>query len=207
MLAGETETCMVEKNFEKLGPSLIPNEITSGKFKATLYGFENGERYFALEFGKLSEERPLVRLASACLLAHVFSSQRCDCVFQLREAMGFLHERGGLLVYGVDDHANGAGLEASMKTYALADNGMDPYTALQHLGFEADQREYAATAAILRDYRIEKVRLVTNNPRKLRELVKHGIDCERVALKQSPMNEHNRLSLQGKKKLGHLVEL
>ncbi|MEC8023739.1 MAG: GTP cyclohydrolase II [Myxococcota bacterium] len=151
---------------------------------------------------------PLVRVHSQCLTGDSFHSHRCDCGFQLDEALQRISEEGcGALLY-LRQEGRGIGLVAKLRAYALQERGRDTVEANLELGFDADVREYGIAAQILKEAGYSRLRLMTNNPRKINALRDYGIDVvERVAI-QTPPIEGNARYLQAKKdKLGHLLEL
>ncbi len=182
---------------------------TYGEF--TIVGYRDrttGEEHAALVMGDLSGEEPvLVRMHSECLTGDALHSLRCDCGFQRDLAMKKIAEEGrGVLVY-LRQEGRGIGLVNKIKAYHLQDTGLDTVEANLALGFPPDLRDYGVGAQILYDLGIRKVRLLTNNPRKIRALSGYGIEIvERVPLRAGD-NEHNRDYLRTKKeKLGHWME-
>jgi 3,4-dihydroxy 2-butanone 4-phosphate synthase/GTP cyclohydrolase II len=152
------------------------------------------------------EEPVLVRVHSQCLTGDVFGSLRCDCGEQLAQAMRTIQQAGrGVLLY-ISQEGRGIGLAHKMQAYALQDQGMDTVEANQHLGFRADEREFGTGAQILHDLGVRRLRLLTNNPKKLSALHGYGLEVvEQVPLQVDP-NPHNQRYLQVKRdKLGHLL--
>ncbi|HMQ21601.1 MAG TPA: 3,4-dihydroxy-2-butanone-4-phosphate synthase [Planctomycetota bacterium] len=152
------------------------------------------------------EEPVLVRVHSECMTGDVLGSQRCDCGPQLREAMRLIQEqRRGVLLY-IRQEGRGIGLEHKLRAYALQEQGMDTVEANHALGFSADQREYGTGAQILHDLGVRKMRLLTNNPRKLVGVEGYGLEVvEQVPLRIVP-GPHNVAYLEAKRtKLGHLL--
>ncbi len=195
---------MITENSRANFPSLY------GSF--TIHGFrheETGEAYVVLSRG-LEEHAgtvPLVRIHSQCLTGDTLGSLRCDCGQQLQRAMKLIHESGyGFLVYHPQE-GRGIGILNKLAAYTLQDQGKDTVEANRLLGFEADQREYSACAEILHHFRIDRVRLLSNNPAKVEALESAGIRvAERVSLVIEPC-ETSRYYLQTKKdKLGHLLD-
>ncbi len=187
-----------------------------GEFK--LYAYEStntdGENveadktHIALTKGDVAEETPiLVRVHSQCLTGDVFGSLRCDCGEQLESALQMIEKEGkGVLVY-MRQEGRGMGLKGKLRAYQLQDSdGLDTVEANEHLGFPADLRDYGIGAQILADLGVRKMRLMTNNPQKVRGLDGHGLEIvERVPLQTEP-NPFNRRYLQTKRsKLGHLL--
>jgi GTP cyclohydrolase II len=167
----------------------------------------NGAReHLALIVGSPEPPGPvLVRLHSECLTGDLLGSLKCDCGDQLRGAIAAIGKaRHGILLY-LAQEGRGIGLINKLKAYELQDQGFDTIEANQRLGFEADEREFAAAAEMLKYLGFSSVRLLTNNPDKVAALSRHGIDVvERVA-HSFPTNPHNEAYLATKKaKAGHL---
>jgi 3,4-dihydroxy 2-butanone 4-phosphate synthase/GTP cyclohydrolase II len=142
---------------------------------------------------------------SKCLTGDVFESQRCDCGWQLRNAMRIIAEEGaGVIVY-LDQEGRGIGLLNKLKAYELQDNGHDTVEANERLGFAPDLRDYGIGAQILMDLGLASIRVLTNNPHKLVGLDGYGLKIvERVPIVAAP-TENNRDYLEVKReKLGHL---
>jgi 3,4-dihydroxy 2-butanone 4-phosphate synthase / GTP cyclohydrolase II len=150
------------------------------------------------------EEPALVRVHSECLTGDVFGSQRCECGQQLNGAMEMIAKAGrGALVY-LRQEGRGIGLENKLHAYRLQDAGLDTAEANQVLGFRVDQRDYGIGAQILRDIGLQRIRILTNNPKKVSRLEVYGLQIvEQLPLEMEP-TEHNRRYLETKKyKLGH----
>lgn len=179
-----------------------------GIFSAIVYRNPvDGQQHMALVKGELrGEEPPLVRVHSQCLTGDVFGSERCDCGDQLRLALVKIGEAGRGAVIYLHQEGRGIGLGNKIKAYALQDRGLDTVEANLELGFQDDSRDYALAAQILRDLGAYRVRLMTNNPRKIAGLVEYGIQvAERIPL-EAPPHPRNLAYLKTKKeKLGHLL--
>ncbi len=176
----------------------------------TVIGYENnlnGEHHLALVKGDVSNGEPvLVRVHSECLTGDAFGSLRCDCGEQCTAAMKQIEKEGrGVLVY-MRQEGRGIGLMNKLKAYSLQDNGMDTVEANLALGFPSDMRDYGIGAQILADLGIKKIKLMTNNPKKLSGLTGYGMEIvERVPIQMS-CNKHNIYYLKTKqRRLGHML--
>jgi 3,4-dihydroxy 2-butanone 4-phosphate synthase/GTP cyclohydrolase II len=179
-----------------------------GDFRLFLYRSDiDNNHHLALVKGPIDSEKPaLVRVHSECLTGDVFGSRRCDCGSQLHTALQQIADSGhGVLVY-MRQEGRGIGLAAKMHAYKLQEEGMDTVQANEHLGYPPDLRDYGTGAQILADLGIRKIRLLTNNPRKVVGLEGYGMKIiERVPIR-SEANLHNARYLSTKKKkLGHLL--
>ena len=189
---------------------LITNLQTMyGEFALHVYeSILDGEDHLALVKGDVSHGRPvLVRVHSQCLTGDVFGSLRCDCGEQLENAMMMIENAGeGVLVY-MRQEGRGIGLMNKLRAYQLQDEeGLDTVEANEKLGFPADLRDYGIGAQILVDLGVKKMRLITNNPKKVTSLSGYGLEVvEQVPIETRP-NEFNRRYLETKRmKLGHLL--
>ncbi len=181
-----------------------------GEFNAIAYENEiDRSSHVALVKGRWGEGEPvLVRVHSKCLTGDVFGSERCDCGPQLHAALRQIESVGrGVLLY-LDQEGRGIGLANKLKAYTLQDEGLDTADANVKLGFKPDLRDYGIGAQILRDLGVSKMRLLTNNPRKIVGLEGYGLEVtERVAI-EVPPTARNRAYLAAKRdKLGHLLTL
>jgi len=158
--------------------------------------------------GSWSDESILVRVHSECLTGDVFGSLRCDCGRQLEKAMQIIaHEKKGVILY-MNQEGRGIGLVEKMRAYNLQDQGMDTVEANEALGHKADLRDYGIGAQILVDLGIKKIKLLTNNPRKIVGLEGYGLEVsERVALEIKPTEQNYKYLKTKKEKLGHQLEL
>jgi 3,4-dihydroxy 2-butanone 4-phosphate synthase/GTP cyclohydrolase II len=174
-------------------------------------GFQNlfsDDDYIALVMGHWEEDEPvLVRVHSQCLTGDVFHSLRCDCGQQLHAAMAIVAQAGQGVILYLPQEGRGIGLINKIKAYALQDEGADTVEANHRLGFREDLRDYGIGAQILHDLGVRKMRLITNNPRKIVGLVGHELEVvDRVPL-QMPYSDENKAYLLTKmKKLGHLLK-
>ena len=190
----------------KVAETSLPTPL--GTFR--LFGFQSEpktENVLALVMGKPNpDEAALVRIHSQCLTGDVFGSERCDCGDQLHFALSMIAESGsGLLVYQLQE-GRGIGLMNKLLAYELQDSGHDTVEANEHLGFEADHRNYDLCAGVLRHFGITRVRLMTNNPQKFDALEAAGIHVvERVPIEIPPSDGTKEYLKTKKAKLGHLL--
>jgi len=175
-----------------------------------IYGFRDpgsGEEAVALVAGNPAPDKPvLVRIHSQCLTGDVFGSDRCDCGDQLHAALRVIAESGlGILVYQQQE-GRGIGLTNKIRAYELQDQGLDTVAANEELGFQADMREYHMPAEILKYLGALRVRLLSNNPDKVRGLEQEGIKVEERLPLEIPPRSSTKDYLKIKKlKLGHLL--
>ncbi len=190
----------------KIAETSLPTPL--GTFR--LFGFQSEpktENVLALVMGKPNpDEAALVRIHSQCLTGDVFGSERCDCGDQLHFALTTIAESGsGLLIYQLQE-GRGIGLMNKLLAYELQDSGHDTVEANEHLGFEADHRNYDLCAGVLRHFGITRVRLMTNNPQKFDALEAAGIHVvERVPIEIPPSDGTKEYLKTKKAKLGHLL--
>jgi GTP cyclohydrolase II len=176
----------------------------------TIYGFKGHgprEEAVALVRGKLNgRTAPLVRVHSQCLTGDVLTSLRCDCRAQLELSLKKIGQAGsGVLLY-LPQEGRGIGLMNKLRAYELQDRGMDTVEANETLGFAADARDYDFSAQILKKLGATKIRLLSNNPEKVRQLEKSGIRVTQRIPCQPRVSKISRAYLQTKKsKMGHLL--
>ena len=181
-----------------------------GEFKVVAYTNEvDDHEHVALVKGDIEPDEPiLVRVHSECLTGDVFGSLRCDCGGQLHSAMAQVDRAGKGVILYMHQEGRGIGLVNKLKAYALQDEGLDTVEANHKLGFKADLRDYGIGAQILRDLGITKMKLMTNNPKKIIGLEGYGLEVvDRVSIECSPVPE-NLGYLQCKRdKMGHMLDL
>ncbi len=184
----------------------IPTEY--GEFKIIVYESDiDPQHHVAFIKGEISsEEGVLVRVHSECLTSDVFGSLRCDCGPQIKQAMKIIEDEGAGVILYMRQEGRGIGLVNKIKAYALQDDGFDTVEANEKLGFKPDLRDYGIGAQILSDLGVRKMRLLTNNPKKIKGLEGFGLQIvERVPI-EIPPNVRNSEYLKVKKeeKINHL---
>ena len=193
-----------EKLIEREQTIRMPTDY--GDFDLHLYrSLVDGAHHLALVMGKVSGKKPvLVRVHSECLTGDVFGSRRCDCGAQLHQAMKRIQAAGtGVLVY-MRQEGRGIGLGAKIHAYKLQEEGLDTVEANERLGFPMDLREYGLGAQILSDLGVHRIRLLTNNPRKVVGLEAYDLEIVEQIPIRSRANPHNAKYLATKKKkMGH----
>jgi 3,4-dihydroxy 2-butanone 4-phosphate synthase/GTP cyclohydrolase II len=195
-----------EKLVEREQCVSLPTEF--GDFDLYLYrSLTDGAHHLALVRGEVGPKQPvLVRVHSECLTGDVFGSRRCDCGSQLHQALKQIADHGsGVLVY-MRQEGRGIGLPAKIHAYKLQESGLDTVEANERLGFPMDLREYGLGAQILSDLGVRKIRLLTNNPRKMVGLSGHGLEIVgRVPIKSQPHAQNARYLRTKKRKMGHFL--
>lgn len=181
-----------------------------GEFKAMAFVNDIDEyEHLALVKGEIDPEKEiLVRVHSQCTTGDVFGSFRCDCGSQLEKAMEMVQKEGfGVILY-LQQEGRGIGLANKLRAYALQDKGRDTVEANEELGFDADLRDYGVGAQILAALGIRKMRLMTNNPRKIRGLEGYGLTVQgRVPIEIDPRPENLKYLATKCQKLGHLMKI
>ena len=188
--------------------TIIPTSF-GGEFNAIVFGnMVDDSLNIALVKGDITpEDEVLVRVHSECLTGDVFASKRCDCGSQLHKAMAIIRKEGKGVILYMRQEGRGIGLVNKLKAYALQDEGMDTVEANEKLGFDADLRDYGIGAQILVELGVRKMRLMTNNPKKLVGLEGYGLSVVgRVPIEIKPHAKNIKYLSAKKKKLGHMLK-
>jgi 3,4-dihydroxy 2-butanone 4-phosphate synthase/GTP cyclohydrolase II len=181
-----------------------------GEFTAIVYTNDVDKyEHLALVKGDITpEDEVMVRVHSECLTGDVFGSLRCDCGQQLRAAMKMVEKAGKGIILYMHQEGRGIGLVNQLKAYALQDEGLDTVEANQKLGFKADLRDYGIGAQILRDLGVRRMKLITNNPKKIVGLEGYGLEVvDRMPIEIEPDPENLKYLQCKKDKLGHMLDL
>jgi len=198
----------VKPQVENLVQTRIPTE--HGEF--TLHYYSNNldnKEHIAFVKGDVSNKQGIpVRIHSECFTGDVFGSRRCDCGEQLDMALRLINEAGcGVLIY-LRQEGRGIGLLKKLQAYNLQDQGMDTVDANIHLGHLADEREYDLAALMLKDLKVSSVSLMTNNPKKIEELVRLGIAVDQRIPVETHIHNDNEEYLKTKvQKMSHLLSI
>lgn len=197
-----------ESFVHKVAETHLPTPFGEFKIMAFLNDLDQYE-HLALVKGEVDGDREtLVRVHSQCTTGDVFGSFRCDCGTQLQRAMEMVQEEGQGVILYMQQEGRGIGLANKIKAYALQDKGRDTVEANRELGFEADLRDYGVGAQILVALGVRKIRLMTNNPRKIRGLEGYGLEIVgRVPIETEPKPENLRYLMTKCQKLGHLLKI
>ena len=199
---------MNSRTVERVAEARLPTDF--GGFRIIGYrSLNSNEEFVVLVQGELRNDRPnLVRIHSQCLTGDVFGSTKCDCGQQLRKAMELIEREGsGAIVYQQQE-GRGIGIINKIRAYALQDEGADTIEANEQLGLAVDLRCYEQCAEILGHLGVNSVRLMSNNPEKIRALEEMGLKVvERVPLITPPTDAARSYLRTKKEKMGHLLEL
>ncbi len=197
-----------EKLVKRVAEAMLPTVFGSFKIIAYLDVIDEREHLALIKGDIRGREKILVRVHSECLTGDVFSSLRCDCGEQLARSLKMIERAGaGVLLY-MRQEGRGIGLSNKIKAYALQEQGLDTVEANEVLGYPADTRDYGMAAQILKDLGLNSIRLITNNPEKIRGLEEYGLSViERIPI-IIKANEKNRFYLEVKqKRMGHLLNI
>lgn len=165
----------------------------------SFHGLKTEKEHVAVIFKQAdkNQEAPLVRMHSECLTGDVFHSSRCDCGEQLDETINRMGESGGIILY-LRQEGRGIGLYNKIDAYKLQSEGMNTYEANNYLGFGDDLRDFTEAAQMLKALGAERIRLVTNNPKKVNDLKEYGIEIEEVVNTSAHVKDGNEGYLQAK---------
>jgi GTP cyclohydrolase II len=178
-----------------------------GDFKLKVYKDEDTQKeHIAIYTDNLSSlDAPLVRIHSECLTGDVLGSKKCDCADQLHLALSMITKDGGMVLY-LRQEGRGIGLLNKINAYKLQEEGYDTVEANHQLGFGDDEREYSIVEYIFKDFGIDTIKLITNNPTKLEIVTQYGIKVQKRIPIITDTNEHNKRYLETKKtQMGHLL--
>jgi len=193
-----------EKLIKLEAKAKLPTEY--GQFDLFIYeSLIDGSEHVALVSGEIGDKPTLVRVHSECLTGDTFFSQRCDCGRQLQKSLEMISKEGGILLY-LRQEGRGIGLKNKIKAYSLQEKGADTVEANHLLGFPSDLRDYGIGAQILADLGVQRIRLLTNNPKKIVGLEGYGLEVvERVPIKMKK-GENSKYYLETKKKkMDHML--
>lgn len=197
--------CLVQKIEEITLPTKY------GEFRLIIFEDTiHKENHIALVKGEIWQgETTLVRVHSQCLTGDIFGSSRCDCGDQLHRAMEMIEKEGkGVILYIINQEGRGIGLVNKIKAYAMQEKGLDTVEANKQLGFKPDQRDYGIGAQILVSLGVNKLRLITNNPRKFIGLAGYGLEIvDRVPIEIPPCKSNISYLKTKKEKMGHILDM
>tara|TARA_Y100000310_G_scaffold345481_1_gene465491 strand:- start:3191 stop:3787 length:597 start_codon:yes stop_codon:yes gene_type:complete len=178
-----------------------------GEFTVYVYEDSTGTQNLALVKGEISKDKAvLVRVHSQCATGDTLFSTKCDCGEQLEKAMELIGKEGGVLLY-MQQEGRGIGLANKIKAYSLQDQGMDTVEANEKLGFKADERDYSTGCKILADLGVHKMKVLTNNPKKIEGMNSLGLEIvERIPLLATENKDNKEYLKTKKEKLGHFLE-
>ncbi len=183
----------------------MPLKLAASSQIQVFRNIHDDSEHCALVIGQTLEKTPLVRLHSACFTGDCLGSLKCDCGPQLDQALSEINKAGGILLY-LSQEGRGIGLPNKIRAYHLQDQGFDTVDANLKLGFEDDERDFRVGAEILKALKVDAVKLMTNNPRKIEWLENSGIQVvERVPLKIAAEDENREYLKTKARKSGHML--
>jgi GTP cyclohydrolase II len=194
-----------EPQLQRVSDAHVPLSVADHSTLVLFREMNSSAEHVAILFGEPDVNEPVaVRLHSSCMTGDLWGSLRCDCGPQLQRAMGYLAGSSGILLY-LSQEGRGTGLANKLRAYRLQDAGLDTIDADHHLGFRGDERDFRIAVSMLHSLGVARVKLLTNNPKKIQALRAGGIEVvERLAL-YLPTNAHNRRYIQTKRdRAGHL---
>jgi len=192
--------------------NLVQTRIPTAHGEFTLHYYSNtldDKEHIAFVKGDVAHKQGIpTRIHSECFTGDVFGSRRCDCGEQLDMALQLINEAGcGVLIY-LRQEGRGIGLLKKLQAYNLQDQGLDTVDANIHLGHLADEREYDLAALILKDLKVDSVSLITNNPKKIDELVRLGVKVDKRIPVETSVHDENQVYLKTKvQKMSHMLSL
>ncbi|MFH0860592.1 MAG: GTP cyclohydrolase II [Candidatus Altiarchaeota archaeon] len=189
---------------EHIASSKLPTDF--GEFEIHAFRGVSGEEVVVLTKGDVSGDSVLLRIHSACMTGDVFHSRRCDCRQQLEKSMNLMEKDGrGIIIYLPGHEGRGIGILNKIRAYRLQDGGLDTVEANRRLGFDADLRDFSSIPGVLKHFGVKSVRLLTNNPKKIKGLDDSAIRITRESLEVKP-NKTNRKYLKAKRdRMGHML--
>lgn len=189
---------------EHIASSKLPTDF--GEFEIHAFRGVSGEEVVVLTKGDVSGDSVLLRIHSACMTGDVFHSRRCDCRQQLEKSMNLMEKEGrGIIIYLPGHEGRGIGILNKIRAYRLQDGGLDTVEANRRLGFDADLRDFSSIPGVLKHFGVKSVRLLTNNPKKIKGLDDSTIRITRESLEVKP-DKTNRKYLKAKRdRMGHML--
>ena len=197
----------VAKTLQLVSEAKVPIKNAENCLVSAFRAFGDSQEHLAILIGTINKKKPvLTRIHSECFTGDILRSLRCDCGDQLHDAIRKIASLGcGILLY-LRQEGRGLGLVNKLRTYNLQDSGINTFDANNQIGFDDDERDYAIAFKMLEILNIKKIRLMTNNPEKIKSLTKFNLEIvERVPHSYSP-NKHNQVYLKTKKAHGHFLE-
>ncbi len=190
-------------NLKRVSAARVPLKLAKDTQLHVFHNQTNDQEHYAIIVNAPIQENPIVRVHSSCFTGDCLSSLKCDCGPQLEKSLSLLDKEGGLIIY-LAQEGRGIGLANKMRAYSLQDQGYDTVEANHKLGFHDDERNFDIAAEILKELNIKKLRLLSNNPRKVKLLEESGIIVSECLPLKTPPTEENKKYLAVKaQKSGH----